>query len=116
MKDGHAREQFAVLEQIEEAKARAYNRKCRTGEGSAWFGRKFHERCCEIETEGSLGAPKKGRAITTARPTVTLMEVANRLAAKRIGPIVIVGAGGEVSGIISERDIIRALSMQDLIA
>jgi CBS domain-containing protein len=55
---------------------------------------------------------QKGRAITTARPTVTLMEVANKLAAKRIGAIVIVGAGGEVAGIISERDIIRALSMQ----
>ena len=39
---------------------------------------------------------QKGRAITTARTTVTLMEVANRLAAKRIGPIVIVGAGGLV--------------------
>ena len=54
---------------------------------------------------------QKGRGITTARPTVTLMEVANKLAAKRIGAIVIVGAGGEVAGIISERDIIRALSM-----
>ena len=55
---------------------------------------------------------QKGRPITTARPTVTLMEVASKLAAKRIGAIVIVGAGGEVTGIISERDIIRALSMQ----
>ena len=59
---------------------------------------------------------QKGRAITTARPTVTLKEVANRLGAKRSGPIVIVGAGGEVAGIISERDIIRALSKQGLIA
>jgi CBS domain-containing protein len=55
---------------------------------------------------------QKGRAITTARPTVTLMEVANKLAAKRIGAIVFVGAGGEVAGAISERDIIRALSKQ----
>ena len=39
-----------------------------------------------------------------------LMEAANKLAAKRIGAIVIVGARGEVAGIISERDIIRALS------
>jgi CBS domain-containing protein len=53
---------------------------------------------------------QKGRAVTTARPTMTLMEVANKLAAKRIGAIVIVGARGEVAGIISERDIIRALS------
>jgi CBS domain-containing protein len=54
---------------------------------------------------------QKGRAVTTARPTMTLMEVANMLAAKRIGAIVIVGARGEVAGIISERDIIRALAM-----
>jgi CBS domain-containing protein len=53
---------------------------------------------------------QKGRAVTTARPIMTLMEVANKLAAKRIGAIVIVGARGEVAGIISERDIIRALS------
>jgi CBS domain-containing protein len=53
---------------------------------------------------------QKGRAVTTARPIMTLMEVANELAAKRIGAIVIVGARGEVAGIISERDIIRALS------
>jgi CBS domain-containing protein len=54
---------------------------------------------------------QKGRAVTTARPTMTLMDVANMLAAKRIGAIVIVGARGEVAGIISERDIIRALSV-----
>jgi CBS domain-containing protein len=53
---------------------------------------------------------QKGRAVTTAQPTVTLLEVANKLAAKRIGAIVVVGARGEVAGIISERDIIRALS------
>jgi CBS domain-containing protein len=53
---------------------------------------------------------QKGRAVTTASPSVTLLEVANKLAAKRIGAIVVVGARGEVVGIISERDIIRALS------
>ena len=53
---------------------------------------------------------QKGRAVTTAAPTATLQEVANKLAAKRIGAIVVVGTRGEVAGIISERDIIRALS------
>ena len=53
---------------------------------------------------------QKGRAVTTASPTGTLLEVANKLAAKRIGAIVVVGARGEVAGIISERDIIRALA------
>jgi len=52
---------------------------------------------------------QKGRAVTTASPTTTLLEVANKLAAERIGAIVIVGARGKVDGIISERDIIRCL-------
>jgi CBS domain-containing protein len=53
---------------------------------------------------------QKGRAVTTAPPSTTLLEIAHKLAAKRIGAIVIIGARGEVAGIISERDIIRALS------
>ena len=53
---------------------------------------------------------QKGRAVTTASPSMTLLDVANKLAAKRIGAIVVVGARGEVTGIIPERDIIRALS------
>ncbi len=55
---------------------------------------------------------QKGRAVTTAGPNTTLLEVANKLAAKRIGAIVVVGAGGEVVGIVSERDIIRSLGTQ----
>lgn len=55
---------------------------------------------------------QKGRAVTTASPATTLLEVANRLAAKRIGAIVIIGEKGTVAGVISERDIIRSLSTQ----
>jgi CBS domain-containing protein len=54
----------------------------------------------------------KGRAVTTAGPDATLLEIADKLAGKRIGAIVIVGARGEVAGIVSERDIIRALAEQ----
>jgi CBS domain-containing protein len=53
---------------------------------------------------------QKGRAVTTAGASTTLIEVAERLAAKRIGAIVIVAARGEVAGIVSERDIVRALA------
>ena len=53
---------------------------------------------------------QKGRAVTTAPPSITLLEVARRLAHKRIGAIVVVDAEGQLVGIISERDIIRALS------
>src|ERR1700730_8857978 len=62
--------------------------------------RSSHERLCDIET-----------GVATAGPTATLLEVAHKLAAKRIGAILIVGTGGEIAGIVSERDIIRALSV-----
>lgn len=55
---------------------------------------------------------QKGRAVTTASPSTALIEIANKLAAKRIGAIVIVASGGEVAGIVSERDIIRMLGSE----
>ena len=51
----------------------------------------------------------KGRAVATARPDATLGEIIAKLAQKKIGAIVIVGDNGEVSGILSERDVIRRL-------
>jgi len=51
----------------------------------------------------------KGRAVTTARPDATLLDVSAKLAAKKIGALVIVGDQGRVAGIISERDVIRAI-------
>ncbi|MCL4768269.1 MAG: CBS domain-containing protein [Hyphomicrobiaceae bacterium] len=52
----------------------------------------------------------KGRAVATARPETLLQAIVEKLTAKRIGAIVIVGANGAVGGIISERDIIRAVA------
>lgn len=52
----------------------------------------------------------KGRAVATARPDASLFDIASKLAARRIGAIVIVGDNGQVAGIISERDIIRAMA------
>lgn len=52
----------------------------------------------------------KGRAVTTAKPDTTLLAVAQKLGAKKIGAVVVVGDSGRVVGIISERDVIRALS------
>ncbi len=52
----------------------------------------------------------KGRAVTTARPDATLLEISSRLAAKRIGAIVIVAEQGRIAGIISERDVIRTIA------
>ncbi|MEQ1577145.1 MAG: CBS domain-containing protein [Hyphomicrobium sp.] len=52
----------------------------------------------------------KGRSVATARPENTLLEIVSKLHAKRIGAIVIVGENGHVDGIVSERDVIRAIA------
>ena len=52
----------------------------------------------------------KGRAVSTARPDASLLDVAQKLGAKKIGAIVVVGDNGHVAGIISERDLIRAIA------
>ena len=52
----------------------------------------------------------KGRNVLTARPETTLQEVARTLAQKKIGAVVVMGRGGRIDGIISERDIIRAIA------
>lgn len=52
----------------------------------------------------------KGRSVATAPPEDTVETVAQKLASRKIGAIVIVGDGGHVNGIISERDIIRVVA------
>jgi CBS domain-containing protein len=52
----------------------------------------------------------KGRAVATARPDATVLDIVQRLNAKKIGAIVVVGDSGQVAGIISERDVIRIIA------
>src|ERR1044072_1557981 len=52
----------------------------------------------------------KGGDVITIEPTATLAAAALLLAEKRIGALVIRGAGGRVSGILSERDIVHAIA------
>ena len=52
----------------------------------------------------------KGRTVATARPESTLMDIATKLNAKKIGAVVVVGDNGHVDGIVSERDVIRAIA------
>jgi CBS domain-containing protein len=51
----------------------------------------------------------KGRDVVTMAGDVSLADLVTTLAEKRIGAVVIVD-GGDISGIISERDIVRALA------
>ena len=52
----------------------------------------------------------KGRSVETIGPEATVMDVATRLSAKRIGSIVVTRMDGGIAGIISERDVIRVVA------
>jgi CBS domain-containing protein len=52
----------------------------------------------------------KGSEVTTIAPAATLEEAIAVLSRHRIGALVVLGADQRVIGILSERDIVRALS------
>jgi len=52
----------------------------------------------------------KGREVVVIEPTTNLQSAAKLLSSRKIGVVVILGAGGRISGILSERDIVRAVS------
>lgn len=52
----------------------------------------------------------KGHHVTTIAPSRTVLDASNLLAKKRIGAVVVVTPDGTVSGILSERDIVRVLA------
>ena len=51
----------------------------------------------------------KGRDVVTTQPHRTLMEAAELLSSRGIGAVVVTDAGNNVFGILSERDIVRAI-------
>jgi len=53
----------------------------------------------------------KGREVATIEPSRSLSEAARVLAERRIGALLIVDGDRPVTGIISERDIVRAVAM-----
>lgn len=58
----------------------------------------------------------KGGNVVTSAPHRTLGEVVAVLAEKSIGAVVVVSGDGEVLGILSERDVIRALARGGAVA
>lgn len=57
------------------------------------------------KVSGALGGD-----IISIEPTANLTAAAKLLGARRIGAVLIRGAGGRLSGILSERDIVRAIA------
>jgi CBS domain-containing protein len=58
----------------------------------------------------------KGREIVSIEPAATLKSAATLLAEKRIGAVVILGADHRIIGILSERDIVRAIGERGIAA
>jgi CBS domain-containing protein len=52
----------------------------------------------------------KGRDIVAISESATLAEAARTLAQHRIGAVIIQGSGGVLAGILSERDVVRAIA------
>ncbi len=52
----------------------------------------------------------KGSVVFTATPQRTLKEVATELIDRGVGALVILDSGGEVIGLVAERDIVAALA------
>ena len=53
---------------------------------------------------------QKGRQVVTMGPKQSLREVCETLATHKIGAVVLIDAHGRIAGILSERDIVRALA------
>lgn len=53
---------------------------------------------------------RKGRAVVMVQPHATVRDVVDALAAKHIGAIVVADVEGRMHGIVSERDVVRALA------
>ena len=53
---------------------------------------------------------QKGQDVISVRPTETIETLAHRLRLARIGAMVVLGEGGALDGIISERDIVHGIA------
>ena len=54
----------------------------------------------------------KGSDVISVAPSAAILEVADVLAANKIGAVLVMDAGDKLVGIISERDIVRALAQK----
>jgi CBS domain-containing protein len=55
---------------------------------------------------------QKGRRVITLTPAHTLAEVSRTLAENKIGALVLTDSEGMIAGILSERDVVRALAKE----
>ena len=53
---------------------------------------------------------QKGNAIFMVAPAASVAEISQQLSARRIGSVLVLDVDGSVVGIVSERDLVRALA------
>lgn len=53
---------------------------------------------------------QKGSAVVTVSPADSVQDIVDTLARHRIGAVVVVDAEGGIAGIVSERDVVRAMA------
>lgn len=54
----------------------------------------------------------KGNTIISVLPNTPLMELVAKLASLRIGAVLVLDEAGDLAGIVSERDVVKALAAQ----
>lgn len=53
---------------------------------------------------------EKGNTIISVRPETPLMELVDTIASRRIGAVLVLDDAGNLAGIVSERDVVKALA------
>jgi CBS domain-containing protein len=53
---------------------------------------------------------QKGNDVVTIAPSATVQEIAAIISSRRIGAVVVLGPGNELAGIVSERDVVKAIA------
>jgi CBS domain-containing protein len=53
---------------------------------------------------------QKGGLVFTVSPSITVAQVAQQLSTRRIGSVLVMGNADTIAGIVSERDLVRAIA------
>ncbi len=61
-------------------------------------------------TIGAVLKSKEANTLVSVEPSDTVLQIAEVIASRRIGAVLVLGPDGSVAGIVSERDVVKALA------
>jgi len=67
----------------------------------------------KVKTRMTVGAvlkSKESSVIISVEPSATILEVAEVISSRRVGAVLVLAKDGSVAGIVSERDVVKALA------